>query len=180
VCDKLLSDRGRNFTSELIRETCRLPGVEKIFTTPYRPQSNGQVERFHCTLHAVLAVYADPSGTNWNEHLNLVLRAYRSQPHSSTGCSPYHLTHGAGMKGPADGELTAYEKRHAREEGGRGRVARLAGNLRQAHRIARRKLSQVRREQHARHDKRARRIEYRPGQLVYRKQMVKGRKLDPK
>lgn len=26
----------------------------------------------------------------------------------------------------------------------------------------------------------ARRMEYRPGQLVYRKQMVKGRKLEPK
>jgi transposase InsO family protein len=29
VCDKLLSDRGRNFTSKLIREICRLLGVDK-------------------------------------------------------------------------------------------------------------------------------------------------------
>lgn len=152
VCDKLLSDRGRNFTSELIREICRLLGVDKIFTSPYRPQSNGQVERFHRTLHAGLAMYADPSGTNWNDHLNLVLWAYRSQPHGSTGYSPYHLRHGTEMKGLADRELTAYEKRNAREDGVRGRVTRLAGQLRKAHRIARRKLSQVRRDQHTRHD----------------------------
>ncbi|PNF40875.1 hypothetical protein B7P43_G15807 [Cryptotermes secundus] len=37
VCDKLLSDQGRNFTSDLIREICRLLGVDKIFTSPYRP-----------------------------------------------------------------------------------------------------------------------------------------------
>jgi cleavage and polyadenylation specificity factor subunit 1 len=72
VCEKLLSDRGRNFTSDLFREICRLLGVDKIFTSPYRPQSNGQVERFHRTLHAGLAMYADPSGTNWDNHLNLV------------------------------------------------------------------------------------------------------------
>jgi hypothetical protein len=84
------------------------------------------------------------------------------------------------MKGPADRELTAYERRHIRETGARGRVAGLAGKLREARRQARRKLSQVRRDQHARHDKRARKVEFRPGQLVYRKQMVRGRKLDPK
>jgi transposase InsO family protein len=33
-CDKLLSDRGRSFTSELMKEICRLLGVNKIFTSP--------------------------------------------------------------------------------------------------------------------------------------------------
>ena len=180
VCDKLLSDRGRNFTSELLRETCRLLGVKKLFTSPYRPQGNGQVERFHRTLHAGLAMYANPSGTNWDDHLNLVLWAYRSQPHSSTGYSPYHLTHGAEMKGPTDRELAAYERKRRRETGVKGHLARLAGQLRRARQAANRKLAGVRQRQHERHDLRARRIEYRPGQLVYRKQMVKGRKLEPK
>jgi hypothetical protein len=84
------------------------------------------------------------------------------------------------MKGPADRELAAYEKSHLRMTGTRGRVDGLACKLRQARKMARRKLSQVRRDQNSRHDRRARREEYRPGQLVYRKQMVKGRKLDPK
>ncbi|PNF20862.1 hypothetical protein B7P43_G11799 [Cryptotermes secundus] len=144
VCDKLLSDRGRNFTSDLIREICRLLGVDKIFTSPYRPQSNGQVKRFHRTLHAGLAMYADPSGTNWDElgrtgtnwdeHLDLVLWAYSSQPHSSTGYLPYHLTHGSEMKGPADRELKSYQKKQARENRAPAveAVKRLAARLRQA------------------------------------------------
>jgi cleavage and polyadenylation specificity factor subunit 1 len=60
VCAQLLSDRGRNFTSELMREVCRLLKSRELYTSPYRPQCNGQVERFHRTLHASLAMYADP------------------------------------------------------------------------------------------------------------------------
>jgi cleavage and polyadenylation specificity factor subunit 1 len=163
VCDKLLSDRGLSFTSELIREICRLLGVNKIFTSPYRPQCNGQVERFHRTLHAGLAMYADLSGKNWEDHINLLLWAYRAQPRSSTGYSPYHLMNGTEMKGPGNRDLAAYERRHLRAPDIRGHVARLAGKLRQVLRIAKRKLSRVRRDQHTRHDRRAQRIEYRPG-----------------
>jgi transposase InsO family protein len=139
VCDKLLSDRGRNITSEIIREVFRLLGVDKLFTSPDRPQSNGQVERFHRTLHAGLVMYSDPNGTSWDDHLNFVLWAYRSQPHGSTGYSPYHLAHGMEMKGPSDRELTAYEKRNRQEVGSRGCVSRLAQKLRRARRIAREK-----------------------------------------
>jgi hypothetical protein len=53
------------------------------------------------------------------------------------------------MKAPAHIELAAYERKYVREAGTRGGVAELAGKLRQAHRVARRKLSQVRRDQHA-------------------------------
>jgi hypothetical protein len=84
------------------------------------------------------------------------------------------------MKGPSDRELTAYEKRNRHEVDSRGCVARLAERLRKARRIAREKLTQVRRDQHTRHDRQARRVEYRPGELVYRKQMVRGNKLEPK
>lgn len=178
VCDKLLSDRGRNFTSELMKETCRLLGVDKLFTSPYRPQCNGQVERFHRTLHAGLAMYTDHSGTNWDDNVNYVLWAYRSQPQSSTGFSPFHLMHGTEMKGPLDRDLEAYERRNRKATDVKGNVARLAARLRQARRIARRKMNEVKTEQRARHDKRAKKIEFRPGQLVYRKQMKKGRKLD--
>jgi hypothetical protein len=138
------------------------------------------VERFHRTLHAGLAMYADTSGKNWEDHINLVLWAYRAQPHSSTGYSPYHLMNGTEMKGPGDRDLAVYERRHLQAPDVSGHVARLAKKLRQVRRIARRKLSRVRRDQRTRHDRRAQKIEYLPGQLVYKKQMVKGWKLDPK
>lgn len=53
----LLSDRGSNFLSSLFREVCFLMNTEKIFTSGYRPQTNGLVERFNGTLAQSLSMY---------------------------------------------------------------------------------------------------------------------------
>ena len=40
--DKLISNQGCNFESDLIAELCKLSQIKKLHTTPYRPQGNGQ------------------------------------------------------------------------------------------------------------------------------------------
>jgi transposase InsO family protein len=45
----LLSDQGRNFRSDLVKEVCNLLGVTKLYTSPYNPKCNGQVKNFHKT-----------------------------------------------------------------------------------------------------------------------------------
>ena len=47
---QLHSDRGRNFESEIFREMCKLFGIDKTRTTSMRPQSNGNIERYHMNL----------------------------------------------------------------------------------------------------------------------------------
>jgi transposase InsO family protein len=44
---KLLTDRGANFTSALIKETCKLLKIQKLQTSSYNPQANGSVRE--CT-----------------------------------------------------------------------------------------------------------------------------------
>ena len=51
----LHSDQGANLTSQVISSLCRSLGIECTQTTAYHPQGNGQVERFNCTLEAMLA-----------------------------------------------------------------------------------------------------------------------------
>ena len=41
---KILTDQGANFKSKVIAELCKLAGVQKLWTTLYHPQGNGQVE----------------------------------------------------------------------------------------------------------------------------------------
>ena len=47
--EKILSDQGRNFESQLISELCELTQVKKLRTTPYQPEGNGSCERFNHT-----------------------------------------------------------------------------------------------------------------------------------
>ena len=46
----LLSDRGSNFLSSLVKEVCFLMDTKKTFTTSYHPQCDSLVERFNGTL----------------------------------------------------------------------------------------------------------------------------------
>ena len=45
IPEKILSDQGRNFENSLIKELCKLTGVKKLRTIPYRPQTNGQCKK---------------------------------------------------------------------------------------------------------------------------------------
>ena len=47
---KILTDQGHIFKSQLVADLCELMGVQKIWTSPYHLQTNGQCERFNSTL----------------------------------------------------------------------------------------------------------------------------------
>jgi transposase InsO family protein len=47
---RVLSDNGSCYRSHLWRDTCADLGVTPTRTRPYRPQTNGKIERFHRTL----------------------------------------------------------------------------------------------------------------------------------
>ena len=47
---RVLSDNGGAYRSHLWRETCDQLGITPKRTRPYRPQTNGKIERFHRTL----------------------------------------------------------------------------------------------------------------------------------
>ena len=48
--ERVLSDNGSCYRSYLWRETCAELGITPKRTRPYRPQTNGKLERFHRTL----------------------------------------------------------------------------------------------------------------------------------
>jgi len=48
--ERVLSDNGSCYRSYLWRDTCAELGIKHKRTRPYRPQTNGKIERFHRTL----------------------------------------------------------------------------------------------------------------------------------
>jgi transposase len=50
MIQRVLSDNGPAYLSHLWRDTCTELGITPKRTRPYRPQTNGKIERFHRTL----------------------------------------------------------------------------------------------------------------------------------
>ena len=96
---ELLTDQGSVFTSHLTRLMCETFGIKKLQTSPYHPQSDGALEKWHACLKGMIK----RSGgrlSEWDQQLKYVLFAYRDTPHCVTGYSPFSLMFGRDVRGP--------------------------------------------------------------------------------
>ena len=94
------SDQGREFESELFRVLCDRLEMDKTRCTPYRPNSDGLVERFNKTLQQMLKVFVNGKRNDWDDYIPYVLMTYRSTPHESTSCTPNLLMLGREVSMP--------------------------------------------------------------------------------
>ena len=84
---------------------CKSLGNKRTQTTAYHPQGNGQVERFNCTLEAMLSKMVRENQKNWDLLIPKALLAYRTSLHESTGYSPFRITFGRSPHLPIDAML---------------------------------------------------------------------------
>ena len=105
----LLSDRGPNLTGRIMSNLNKLLGIRHITTTPYHPQSNAKVERFHRTLNDALSQLVNKSHTNWDAHVDSVLFAYTTSVVESLQESPFFLIYGRDPALPTDAWIAAEE-----------------------------------------------------------------------
>ena len=106
--DILHFDQGRNFESTLFHQVLQAFGIHKTRTTAYHPQGDGMVERFNRSLLQLLRCYVDTED-DWERYLPLVLYAYRTAQHSSTGVSPFQLMFGRPPQSAPIQQPTAFD-----------------------------------------------------------------------
>jgi hypothetical protein len=83
-------------------EICKLLEIRKTYTTPYRPQSDGLVERFNRTLIGMLSKFCEENQEDWDDHLPYVACAYRASVNDSTRYTPNQLMLGRETTLPID------------------------------------------------------------------------------
>ncbi|CAC5365137.1 unnamed protein product [Mytilus coruscus] len=96
------TDQGREFESDLFATICDKLGIDKTRTCPYRPQSDGMVERFNQTLQSILRLFVNEHRNYWDNHIPFINMAYRATQHASTKCSPNLLMFGHELRCPID------------------------------------------------------------------------------
>ena len=102
---KIITDQGRNFKSELIENLCQLTGVQKLRTSPYHPQTNGQCEHFNGTLLNMLGTLTPEQKKDWKSHVPALVHAYNCTRNEATWFSPYFLLFGREPRLPVDVEF---------------------------------------------------------------------------
>jgi transposase InsO family protein len=76
--DSIISDRGPQFASRFAKEMARILGYQIKLSTAYRPQSDGQTERYNQTIETYLRIYCHNNPGDWENHINLAEFAHNN------------------------------------------------------------------------------------------------------
>ncbi|KAL0153020.1 hypothetical protein M9458_051619 [Cirrhinus mrigala] len=94
------TDQGTNFMSRVFNQILTQLHIKHIVSSPYHPESQGSLERFHQTLKTMLRTYCTQSEKEWDEGLPLLLFAVRETVQESLGFSPAELVFAHTVRGP--------------------------------------------------------------------------------
>ena len=173
VPEVILSDNGQEFKSNIFEQMLESLNIHHICTSPYHPQSNSRVERFHRVLHDMLSKKTSKHPEQWDTHLSSILQAVRAGPGESLGYSPFFLMYSRDPVLPLD-NLLRPRRKYLGCEFHRQALER----QHEAFMHVRRNLRKARRRQKLYHDKNAVDVKFEVGDPVYYENPTRDSKLD--
>jgi hypothetical protein len=99
---EIVSDRASAFLQETLQLYLEILDIHHLPTTPYRPRSNGAVERMHRSLNSILTKLCAGDRFKWDVYLPQACLALNARIHEATGYSPFYLTHGCHPRLPGE------------------------------------------------------------------------------
>ncbi len=103
--------------SEVVENLLTRLVVKHRFTTMYKPNTNGLIERTNRTLCSMLAkkVKVHVNICDWDFKIHHVVWVYNTTYKIATGFSPFHLTYGMEMLLPIELEVMTFMHCHNNE-----------------------------------------------------------------
>ena len=109
-CLQLVSDNGTENINKIVRETLERLKIDHVMTSVYHPQSYAKVERFHRSLHDILAKKVADNPQTLDLNLNQALAAIRFNVSESSKFSPFYLLYNRDVVLPVDNILKPRRK----------------------------------------------------------------------
>ena len=161
----LVSDQGKAFTGHVITHLCELYGVQKLRTSPYHAQTNGQVERMNQTIIRMIGKLEEDKKACWSEHLLELLMAYNATHSTVTGYRSYYLLFVRRPRIPVDYLFpTLHDSPHQTKM--EVSVMAMQKRLKEAFAVARRLTSEEAAKQCRYYDSKAGAVALQPGDVV--------------
>ena len=164
---QLHSDQGKNFESNLFAQLCECLEITKTRTTPYRPASNGQVERYNRTLLQLIRCFLKGRPETWDEYLPQLAAAIRSTVQRQTGFTPNKMMLGREVTQPIELMLGTVDITQEKKVPSTY-VDTLSTVMKQVHNLARQHLQSAQERQKRDYDLKLSRKSYMKGDLVYK------------
>ena len=103
-----ITDQGREYDNSISEHLHSLTGVKHRISKAYHPQTNGLTERFNRTLQEAVVKQVVTDQKDWDELLDGILFAYRTNVHESTNCTPFSIMYGIEARLPVEMEQTVH------------------------------------------------------------------------
>ncbi|GJX21250.1 reverse transcriptase domain-containing protein, partial [Tanacetum coccineum] len=88
----IISDRGTHFCNDQFAKVMAKYGVTHRLSTPYHPQTSGQVEVSNRGIKRILERTIGENRASWSDKLDDALWAFRTAYKTPIGCTPYRFS----------------------------------------------------------------------------------------
>lgn len=88
------TDQGTEYKNEIFNKISEMLQYTHIFSTPYHPQTIGNLERNHRCLNEYLRQFVNESQTDWDEWIPYYAFCYNTTPCTDIPYTPYELVFG--------------------------------------------------------------------------------------
>ena len=108
----ILTDKGSQFTSKLMKDTTDLLDIELKHATVKHPQTIGLLERSHAGIKKALRIYENSEHTDWHKFIDYAVFAHNTSYNPRTGTTPSDLFHGFAPFKALQARLNVPTERH--------------------------------------------------------------------